>query len=112
MKRLWWVECSPHPPKYSHLKPQNMILFRIRVFANVIKVRISRLDQPCLVLKSTNRCPYKEQKRRIHTEKGRPCKDKHRCWSDVSISQGIRTSDIHPNHRERYGTDSSFYSPE
>ena len=84
---MYWVEWWPFPPRHVCLEPQNKALFGIRVFADIIKVRISRWDHLGLGegAKCNDWCPWKKSE--IQTE--RPRGDRSRDWSDVATSQGM-----------------------
>lgn len=67
-----------------------MILLGIRVFADVIKLKSSRVDHPRLVwsLNSVTVFRKEAEKEKSPRDQGkkRSCEDRSRDWSDVSIS--------------------------
>ena len=74
-------------------EPQKVILFGIRVFADVIKDLKMRSSWIRVGPTSNDMCPYKRhkrQKRRRHTETQgrRPCEDKGRDWNFAATSHG------------------------
>lgn len=74
------------PKKYIYLEPVNVTSFGKRVFANVSKSKILRLDNPDQSEpKFNDTCLYKRQKRgtQADMQRGRPCEEeretKFRC---------------------------------
>lgn len=69
----------------------NVTTFGKKVFAEVIKIRISRRDHPGLSKQDLflmTSCPYKIHKRRDKRRR-RPCEDGHSTGSDAATSQGM-----------------------
>lgn len=100
-KRLYryYTRLNNVPPKiHVHPEPQHVILYEIKVFADVIRVRIE-MKSHLIRRGPKSHGNFKREKRRNAGRQG--CEGGSRDWSDASTSQGMLR--ITGNHQKLSG---------